>query len=55
MNTDLLVEHLQQIGWHYTADQIDGLLEDASKNNVPYSDFLITVLSQEIEQKENWR
>ncbi|WP_279626552.1 ATP-binding protein [Halobacillus karajensis] len=28
------------------------MLEDASKNNVPYSDFLITLLSQEIEQKE---
>lgn len=52
MNTNLLVERLEQIGWYHTADQIDGLLEDASKNNVPYSDFLITVLSQEIEQKE---
>ncbi|TLS34890.1 IS21-like element helper ATPase IstB [Pseudalkalibacillus caeni] len=52
MNTDLLVERLTQVGWNYTADQIDGLLEDASKNNVPYSDFLITVLSQEIERKE---
>lgn len=52
MNTNLLVERLEQIGWHYTANQIDGLLEDASKNNVPYSDFLITVLCQEIEQKE---
>ncbi|WP_226586064.1 IS21-like element helper ATPase IstB [Halobacillus litoralis] len=52
MTTNLLVERLEEIGWHYTADQIDGLLEDASKNNVPYSDFLITLLSQEIEQKE---
>lgn len=52
MNTNLLVERLEEIGWHYTADHIDGLLEDASKNNVPYSDFLITVLSKEMEQKE---
>lgn len=52
MNTDLLIERLKHVGWLYTADQLDGLLEDASKLNVSYSEFLFTLLSKEIEQKE---
>ncbi|WP_221567164.1 IS21-like element helper ATPase IstB [Alkalihalobacillus sp. TS-13] len=52
MNTELLVERLKQLGWSYTADQPDGLLEDSSKNNVSYSEFLYTLLSKEIEYKE---
>ncbi|WP_394172386.1 hypothetical protein [Guptibacillus hwajinpoensis] len=27
MNTDNLVERLKLLGWSYTADQLDGLLE----------------------------
>lgn len=53
MNTSLLVERLKKVGWHYTANQLDGLLEDASKNNVTYSAFLYTLLTHEIEQKES--
>ncbi|MYL65486.1 AAA family ATPase [Bacillus hwajinpoensis] len=52
MNTDNLVERLKLLGWSYTADQLDGLLEDSSKNNVSYSEFLYTLLSNEIEYKE---
>jgi DNA replication protein DnaC len=52
MNTELLIERLNSVGWLHTANQLDGLLEDASKNNVPYSEFLNTLLMNEIEQKE---
>ncbi|WP_175615890.1 IS21-like element helper ATPase IstB [Piscibacillus halophilus] len=52
MNTDLLIEHLKQLGWSYTADQLDGLLEDASKSNVPYSTFLHTLLTKELESQQ---
>ncbi len=31
MTTNLLVERLEVIDWHYTTDQIDGLMEEASK------------------------
>lgn len=52
MTTQLLIERLIKIGWHHTADQIDGLLEDASKHNVPYSEFLNSLLLHEIEKRE---
>jgi hypothetical protein len=32
--------HLKKVGLHHTANQLDGILEDASKHNVSYSDFL---------------
>jgi DNA replication protein DnaC len=53
MNTPLLLERLKKVGWHHTANQLDGILEDASKNNVTYSDFLYTLLGHEMEQKES--
>ena len=52
MNTDLLTERLNSVGFHLTSNLIEGILEDASKDNVSYSDFLNTVLLQEIENKE---
>ncbi|MED1471937.1 ATP-binding protein [Bacillus salipaludis] len=52
MNTDLLTERLKSLGFHLTSNLIEGILEDASKDNVSYSDFLNTVLLQEIENKE---
>lgn len=52
MTTQLIIERLIKGGWHHTADQIDGLLEDASKHNVPYSEFLNTLLLHEIEKRE---
>ncbi|QSS99774.1 ATP-binding protein [Pontibacillus sp. ALD_SL1] len=52
MNTTVLVERLKQLGWSYTADQLDGILEDSSKDNVSYSTFLYTLLSKEIEHRE---
>uniref|UniRef100_UPI001FAD730A ATP-binding protein n=1 Tax=Bacillus litorisediminis TaxID=2922713 RepID=UPI001FAD730A len=48
MNNELLTERLLQIGFSITAHQIEAILEDASKNNVPYSEFLDTLLKQEI-------
>ncbi|ARK32443.1 ATP-binding protein [Halalkalibacter krulwichiae] len=53
MTTQLLTERLSQVGWHQTADQIDGLLEDASRDNVPYSEFLNTILLNEIEKRDS--
>lgn len=53
MSTQLLIERLEKLGWHHTANQIHGLLEDASKDNVPYSEFLDTVLLNEIEKRES--
>ncbi|PFN79053.1 AAA family ATPase [Bacillus sp. AFS076308] len=52
MNTDLLTERLKSVGFHLTSNRIEGILEDASKDNVSYSDFLNIVLLQEIESKE---
>lgn len=52
MNAQLLIERLEKVGFHHTANQLDGILEDASKNNVTYSEFLNTLLLQEIEHKE---
>jgi len=48
MNTDLLTERLEKIGWQLSANQLEGILEDASKNNVAYSDFLNSILMTEI-------
>lgn len=52
MNAQLLTERLKKVGLAYTANQLDGILDDASKHNVTYSDFLNTLLLQEIEHKE---
>lgn len=49
MNTQLLTERLHQVGFSITALQIEAILEDASKHNVPYSEFLDTLLKQEID------
>lgn len=53
MSTQHLTERLIKVGWQHTADQIEGLLEDASKDNVPYSEFLNTILLNEIEHRES--
>ena len=53
MNTDLLTERLEKIGWQLSANQLEGILEDASKNNVAYSDFLNSILMTEIEHRES--
>ncbi|MBV7509802.1 IS21-like element helper ATPase IstB [Bacillus sp. sid0103] len=53
MITQHLTERLIKVGWHHTSDQIEGLLEDASKDNVPYSEFLNTILLNEIEFRES--
>lgn len=52
MNTQLLTERLHRVGFSITAQQIEAILEDASKHNVPYSEFLDTLLKQEIEVME---
>jgi DNA replication protein DnaC len=52
MTINQLTDHLIRIGWQLTADQLDGILEDASKDNVPYSEFLNTLLTNEIELRE---
>lgn len=52
MNTKLLTERLHRVGFSITAQQIEAILEDASKHNVPYSEFLDTLLKQEIEAVE---
>ncbi|WP_088103053.1 IS21-like element helper ATPase IstB [Halalkalibacter urbisdiaboli] len=53
MNNELLTERLHAVGFTITAQQIEAILEDASKHNVPYSEFLDTLLKQEIELLEN--
>lgn len=53
MSTELLIDRLKEVGWLDTADQLEGFLEDASKNNVSYSEFLNTILLHEIEQRES--
>ncbi|MEB1809676.1 MULTISPECIES: IS21-like element helper ATPase IstB [Exiguobacterium] len=53
MNTDLLTERLEKVGWQLSANQLEGILEDASKNNVAYSDFLNSILMTEIEHRES--
>ena len=52
MSLSLLTERLKKVGFQLTADQIEGILEDASKHNVPYSEFLDTLLLREIEFQE---
>lgn len=52
MNAQLLTERLKKVGLVYIANQLDGILEDASKHNVTYSEFLNTLLQHEIEHKE---
>lgn len=49
MMNELLIERLKKLGWHHTAHQLDSLLEDASRDNVSYSEFLNTIVLQEIE------
>ena len=53
MNTDILTERLEKVGWQLSANQLEGILEDASKNNVAYSDFLNSILMTEIEHRES--
>jgi len=53
MMNELLIERLKKLGWHHTAHQLDSLLEDASRDNVSYSEFLNTIVSQEIEYQES--
>ncbi|WP_394235853.1 IS21-like element helper ATPase IstB [Niallia oryzisoli] len=53
MNNELLTERLLQVGFTITAQQIEAILEDASKDNVPYSEFLDTILKQEIHLLES--
>lgn len=53
MMNELLIERLKKLGWHHTAHQLDNLLEDASRDNVSYSEFLNTVVLQEIEYQES--
>lgn len=52
MNAQLITERLKKVGLVYIANQLDGILEDASKHNVTYSEFLNTLLQHEIEHKE---
>ena len=51
MNAQLITERLKKVGLVYIANQLDGILEDASKHNVTYSEFLNTLLQHEIEHK----
>lgn len=53
MMKDMLIERLQKLGWHHTAHQLDHLLEDASRDNVSYSEFLNTIVLQEMEYQES--
>ena len=48
-----LIERLKKLGWHHTANQLDSLLEDASKDNVSYSEFLHTIVLHETEQQDS--
>lgn len=48
----LLEERLALLGWHYTASQLDDIVENASNNNVSYFDFLDTVVLREWENRE---
>ena len=52
MNAQLITERLKNVGLVYIANQLDGILEDVSKHNVTYSEFLNTLLQHEIEHKE---
>lgn len=52
MSTQLLTERLKKVGFQHTAELLDGILEDASKHNVTYSEFLDTLLLQEIKHQE---
>jgi DNA replication protein DnaC len=53
MMNELLLERLKKLGWHHTANQLDSLLEDASKDNVSYSEFLHTIVLHETEQQDS--
>ncbi|MEJ9151928.1 AAA family ATPase, partial [Bacillus smithii] len=53
MMKDMLIERLQKLGWHHTAHRLDHLLEDASRDNVSYSEFLNTIVLQEMEYQES--
>jgi DNA replication protein DnaC len=53
MMNELLIECLKKLGWHHTVHQLDSLLEDASRDNVSYSEFLNTIVLQEIEYQES--
>lgn len=48
-----LEERLHQLSWHLTAHQLDGLVEDASKNNVSYLEFFHTLVSLEWENRQS--
>src|SRR3954471_10814601 len=47
-----LEEQLENLGWQETANQLDDLLENASKNNVSYFDFLHTLVLKESEARQ---
>lgn len=49
---DQLEEQLENLGWQTIADQLDDLLENASKNNVSYFDFLHTLVLKESEARQ---
>ncbi|WP_394557443.1 hypothetical protein [Priestia aryabhattai] len=53
MMNELLIDRLRKLGWHHTANQLDSVLEDVSKDNVSYSEFLHTIVLQEIEKQES--
>ncbi|MDM5291792.1 IS21-like element helper ATPase IstB [Peribacillus simplex] len=48
-----LEEQLENLGWQETANQLDDLLENASKNNVSYFDFLHTLVLKESEARQS--
>jgi DNA replication protein DnaC len=47
-----LEEQLEKLGWQETANQLDDTLENASKNNVSYFDFLYTIVLRESEIRQ---
>lgn len=53
MTTQHLIEHFIKVGWHHITDQIENLLIDASKHNMPYSEFLNILLLHEIEKEKH--
>jgi DNA replication protein DnaC len=52
MLIDTLAERCEAIGLHQVALRINSLLEDASRNNVTYAEFLNNLLSCEEEEKQ---
>ncbi|WP_419883220.1 IS21-like element helper ATPase IstB [Peribacillus sp. B-H-3] len=47
-----LEEQLENLGWQEIANQLDDLLENASRNNVSYFDFLHTLVLRETEARQ---